>query len=97
MLAGGTGAGCCAGTAGPRAIALARYLAPPCVVPNMRTRTRQGAATALRQSGCALGRVTTAFSRDVARGRVIAQQHRPLTSLREDSTVAILVSRGSRG
>jgi uncharacterized delta-60 repeat protein len=94
VLAGGTGAGW--GTAGPSVIALARYLVPPCVVPNMRTRTRQGAAAALRNSGCALGRVTTAFSSDVARGRVISQQHRPLTSLREDSTVAIVVSRGSR-
>jgi uncharacterized delta-60 repeat protein len=96
VVAGGTGAGCCAGMAGPRAIALARYLVPPCVVPNLRTRTRQGAAAALRNSGCALGRVTTAFSSEVARGRVISQQHRPLTSLPEDSSVGIVVSRGSR-
>jgi subtilisin family serine protease len=70
--------------------------APVCTVPRLRGLTLLGAKRALVKKGCALGRVTRAYSRRVRRGRVLAQRPGPGLRLRRGAKVAVVLSRGRR-
>lgn len=70
--------------------------APVCTVPRLRGLTLLGAKRALVKKGCALGRVTRAYSRRVRRGRVLAQRPGPSLRLRRGAKVAVVLSRGKR-
>jgi subtilisin family serine protease len=70
--------------------------APVCTVPRLRGLTLLGAKRALVKKGCALGRVTRAYSRRVRRGRVLAQRPGPGLRLRRGAKVAVVLSRGKR-
>ena len=71
--------------------------APPvCTVPRLRGLTLIGSKRLLVKRGCALGRITRAYSRRVARGRVIAQKRAPGLRLRRGAKVGVVLSRGRR-
>ena len=69
---------------------------PVCTVPRLRGLTLLGAKRSLVRRGCALGRVTKAYSRRVRRGRVVGQRPAPGLRLRRGAKVAVVVSRGRR-
>jgi beta-lactam-binding protein with PASTA domain len=65
-------------------------------VPRLRGLTLVGAKRLLVKRGCAIGRITRAYSRRVARGRVIAQKRTPGLRLARGAKVAVVLSRGRR-
>jgi subtilisin family serine protease len=67
---------------------------PVCTVPRLRGLTLIGSKRLLVKRGCALGRITRAYSRRVARGRVIAQKRTPGLRLRRGAKVGVVLSRG---
>jgi subtilisin family serine protease len=69
---------------------------PVCNVPRLRGLTLVGAKRQLKKRGCALGRVTRAYSRRVRRGRVIAQKRQPGLRLARGAKIAVVLSRGRR-
>jgi subtilisin family serine protease len=69
---------------------------PFCNVPRLRGLTLVGAKRQLVKRGCALGRVTRAYSRRVGRGRVIAQKRAPGLRLARGAKIAVVLSRGRR-
>jgi subtilisin family serine protease len=69
---------------------------PVCVVPRLRGLTLAVAKRSLARKGCALGRVTKAYSRRVRRGKVIGQKPAPGLRLRRGAKVAVVLSRGRR-
>jgi len=71
-----------------------RSRGPRCVVPRIRGRKLVRAERALIRAHCAVGRVRTARSKHVKRGRVIGQSHRTGDSLPGDTRVGLLISRG---
>ncbi len=56
---------------------------PQCVVPKLRNKTLSAAKSALRAANCQLGKVTTAFSSTIKKGRVIKQAKAPGARLAE--------------
>jgi hypothetical protein len=75
-----------------------RYVAgpPACVVPDVRGRKLGGARSALKAGGCRLGRVRSAFSSKVPRGRVVSQTPRGGWELPLRSRVGVSVSKGRK-
>jgi subtilisin family serine protease len=71
-------------------------VAPACNVPRLRGLSLAAAKRLLVKRGCALGRVTSAYSRRVPRGRVIAQKRTPGLRLARGAKVAVVLSRGRR-
>ena len=69
---------------------------PVCSVPRLRGQTLAAAKRTLVKRGCALGRVARAFSRRVARGRIVGQKPGPGLRLRRGAKVAVVVSRGRK-
>jgi subtilisin family serine protease len=69
---------------------------PVCTVPRLRGLTVVGAKRSLAKAGCALGRVSRAFSRRVRRGRIVAQRPGPGLRKARGSKIAVVVSRGRR-
>ena len=69
---------------------------PVCTVPRLRGLTLAVAKRTLAKKGCALGRVTRAYSRRVRRGRVVQQRPGPGLRLRRGAKVAVVLSRGRR-
>ena len=69
---------------------------PACTVPRLRGLTLIGSKRLLVKRGCALGRISRAYSRRVARGRVIAQKRAPGLRLRRAAKVGVVLSRGRR-
>jgi hypothetical protein len=65
-----------------------------CVVPRISGRKLARAKRALIRAHCAVGRVRTARSKHVKRGRVIWQSHRPGALLPGDTKVGLLISTG---
>jgi beta-lactam-binding protein with PASTA domain len=65
-------------------------------VPRLRGLTLIGSKRLLVKRGCALGRIARAYSRRVARGRVIAQRRPPGLRLRRGAKVGVVLSRGRR-
>ncbi|HEX7310419.1 MAG TPA: PASTA domain-containing protein, partial [Gaiellaceae bacterium] len=68
----------------------------PCSVPNVKGKTVNAAKRALGRAGCRVGKIRSAYSASVARGRVVAQAPRVRTMLAHGARVDLVVSRGSR-
>jgi uncharacterized repeat protein (TIGR01451 family) len=83
-------------TANNSASAATTVKGPPCVVPNVRGKTLGAAKKAITRAHCTLGKVRTAYSPRVRRGRVIAQRPAPRARLRFRGRVSLIVSRGPR-
>jgi uncharacterized delta-60 repeat protein len=77
------------------ALGVARYLVTPgCRVPDVkRMRVRQ-AKSAILHAGCSVGTIHRAFSKAVARGRVISQRPHPGAGRPELAKVSLVVSKG---
>jgi FG-GAP-like repeat/PASTA domain/FG-GAP repeat len=75
-----------------------RYAAgpPACVVPDIRGAKLAAAKRALRAGGCRLGRVRSAYSTLVPRGRVLAQARGRGTEMPFGSHVGVTVSKGRK-
>ena len=69
---------------------------PACLVPSVTRKTLTSARRSLVAAHCRVGRVGYAWSRAIARGRVISQRPRPGVRLRAGARVALVVSRGSK-
>jgi PASTA domain len=67
-----------------------------CIVPHIRGRRLRSALKAIRRAHCALGRVESADSRHVKKGRVTWQSRRAGTSLPRGTRVNLLISSGMR-
>jgi subtilisin family serine protease len=67
---------------------------PVCNVPRLRGLTLIGSKRLLVKRGCALGRITRAYSSRVSRGRVIAQKRAPGLRLKRGAKVGVVLSRG---
>jgi uncharacterized delta-60 repeat protein len=78
---------------GPWDFAVARFLAPRCVVPDVRKLTLTAATAKLRSTGCSAGTVTKTRAK-TTNGRVTAQSPRPGAQLPEDAPVDLKVSKG---
>jgi PASTA domain len=65
-----------------------------CAVPDVRRRTVTKARAMLSARGCRLGRVTRAYSPNVAKGRITGQGRRPGARLPHGTRVNVAVSRG---
>ena len=70
--------------------------APVCTVPRLRGLTLVAAKRALAKHGCALGRITRAYSRRVRRGRVLGQKPGPGLRRARGAKVAVVLSRGRK-
>ena len=70
--------------------------APVCNVPRLRGLSLRLAKRSLVKRGCSLGRVTRAYSKRVARGRVLGQKPRPGLRLRRGAKIAVVLSKGRR-
>ena len=71
-------------------------VSPVCNVPRLRGLKLAVAKRTLAKRGCALGRVTRAYSRRVARGRVVGQKPGPSLRLRRGAKIAVVLSKGRR-
>jgi serine/threonine-protein kinase len=67
-----------------------------CVVPNVKGKTLAVAKRKIAAAHCRTGKVTTAKSKTVAKGKVISQSPRVGKSLTRGSKVNLVVSRGKR-
>jgi PASTA domain len=67
-----------------------------CVVPNVRGKSLKAAKTRIRRAHCKTGRVTRAYSRSVARGRVIAQKPKAGARMKQGAPIKLVVSKGRR-
>ena len=67
-----------------------------CVVPNVKRKPVAVARRAIRRAGCATGRVRSAYSARVGRGRVISQSPRPGARVRAGAKVTLVLSRGRK-
>jgi uncharacterized repeat protein (TIGR01451 family) len=83
-------------TANNSATATTTVKAPQCLVPNVKRKTLAAAKKAIIHAHCTLGKVRTAYSPRVRRGRVIAQRPAPRARLRFGGRVNLIVSRGPR-
>jgi hypothetical protein len=68
----------------------------PCTVPTVIGKRLDAARQAVLLSGCRVGKVSAAYSKRVARGRVVSQRPRPGTALPARGRVDLVVSRGRR-
>jgi subtilisin family serine protease len=71
-------------------------VAPACTVPRLRGLTLAAAKRSLARKGCAIGRVSRAYSKRVRRGRVMHQRPGPGLRLRRGAKVSVVLSRGRR-
>jgi hypothetical protein len=69
---------------------------PECTVPNVKGRTLAAAQRALAAKSCRTGTVKRAYSANVKTGRVISQKPAAGKTLRLESKVDLIVSRGRR-
>ena len=71
-------------------------VSPVCNVPRLRGLKLVVAKRTLVKRGCALGRVMRAYSKRVARGRVVGQKPGPGLRLRRGAKIAVVFSKGRR-
>ena len=83
-----------AGNSSGTAVSLTYKPLPPCKVPRLRGKTLSAAKRALRHAGCGLGRVKSARSRSVGKGRVISSRPGARARRAHGTKVALLLSRG---
>jgi hypothetical protein len=67
-----------------------------CKVPNVKNMTLAAATRELKAADCRRGRVTTASSPNVKKGRVIKQAQRPGKTLKFRAKVNLVISKGKR-
>lgn len=67
-----------------------------CKVPNVKGVTLAAAKRELKAGGCVAGKVKTAFSPKVKKGRVISQSQRPGKTMTAGGKVNLVVSRGKK-
>jgi hypothetical protein len=67
-----------------------------CKVPNVKGMTLAAAKRELKAGDCALGKVKTAFSPKVKKGRVISQSQRPGKTMKAGGKVNLVVSKGKK-
>jgi hypothetical protein len=98
-----SGSGQCSVTMDAAKTAVANFnqvLTPPpavsCVVPKVKGKPLATAKKRIVAAHCGIGKITTARSKTVAKGRVISQSPKPGTRLRAGSKVKLVVSRGKR-
>jgi beta-lactam-binding protein with PASTA domain len=77
-------------------IALARYLPTYCDVPRLARRPLKTATQLLKAAHCTLGKVRRAYSKSVAKDRVVAQTPAAGSRRAENFRVALTVSRGKK-
>jgi PASTA domain-containing protein/List-Bact-rpt repeat protein len=90
-----SGAGTCALTMSANRSVTATFKVL-CVVPKVKGKKLRAAKRALRKAHCSAGKVTTAFSRSVKKGRVISQKPKPGKKLAAGSKVKLKVSKGKK-
>jgi Tol biopolymer transport system component len=75
-----------------------RAASPPkqCVVPGVKGMTLARARAVIARAACKVGRVSKAYSRRVARGRVISQTPRPKLVRPAGTRVNLVISRGAK-
>lgn len=83
----------CAGDAGNQPVLATKET---CKVPNVKGMTLAAAKRELKAGDCVLGKVRTAFSAKVKKGRVISQSLRPGKTARLGSKVNLVVSKGKQ-
>jgi uncharacterized delta-60 repeat protein len=88
-------AGTSKATGWPVKLSVSKGMAPPpCVVPQVHGMTLAAAKTAIRQSHCAVGTVTKAFSSSVTAGKVISTKPQAGVTKPTGTPVTLLVSKG---
>ena len=70
----------------------ARFVLRPCVVPNVVGKTLKAAKRALTRASCSVGKITTATSSTVTKGRVVSQKPKRGRRLKPHAKVALVVS-----
>jgi uncharacterized delta-60 repeat protein len=69
---------------------------PLCIVPNVKGKTLVAAKTAIRKAHCSIGKVTSAFSSKVKKGRVISQTPNAGARRAAGTKVNLKVSKGKK-
>lgn len=88
------------GTASPASNTVVPKAPPPpvkCVVPNVKSKPLAIAKKKITARHCKTGKVTTARSKTVKKGHVIAEKPKPGTKLARGAKVNLTISRGRRG
>jgi hypothetical protein len=98
-FAGWSGGGCagthsCKVTTNANVTVEATFDLRPCVVPDVVGKTLSAAKAAIKKAFCSVGKVTTAASSTVPKGRVISQRPPHGKRLKQHTKVNLLVSRG---
>jgi hypothetical protein len=68
---------------------------PTCIVPSLTGQTLAAARAALVSANCSLGSSPAAFSKTVAKGRIISQAPRPGAERADHAAVDVVVSKGA--
>jgi FG-GAP-like repeat/PASTA domain/FG-GAP repeat len=68
----------------------------PCSVPTVAGKTLNAAKRSILRGGCRVGKIRSAYSASIAKGRVVAQAPRARTRLAHGARVDLVVSRGRR-
>jgi PASTA domain/Divergent InlB B-repeat domain len=98
-FAGWSGGGCpgthnCKVTTNANVTVEATFVLRPCVVPNVVGKTLPAARAAIKKAFCSVGKVATAASSTVQRGRVISQRPPYGKRLKQHAKVNLVVSKG---
>ena len=86
------GTGRCTITTTDNVTVNARFVLRPCVVPNVVGKTLKAAKRALTRASCSVGKITTATSSTVTKGRVVSQKPKRGRRLKPHAKVALVVS-----
>jgi hypothetical protein len=84
----------CKITANDNVSVKAKFELKPCVVPNVQGKTLNAAKLSLEKAFCSLGKVTTAASSTVAKGRVVSQNPKRGKRVKTHAKVKLVVSAG---
>jgi len=86
------GTGRCTITTTDNVTVNARFVLRPRVVPNVVGKTLKAAKRALTRASCSVGKITTATSSTVTKGRVVSQKPKRGRRLKPHAKVALVVS-----
>jgi beta-lactam-binding protein with PASTA domain len=67
-----------------------------CVVPKVTRKGLAAAKRAIKRAHCRVGKIRKAYSKNVRKGRVIAQKPRPHAKLAVGSRIRLTVSKGPK-
>ncbi|HET8751847.1 MAG TPA: PASTA domain-containing protein, partial [Gaiellaceae bacterium] len=88
------GHGFCTLTANANAVVKAKFALRQCVVPNVVGKTLKAAQRALKRAYCSPGKITTAASANVRKGRVISQKPKRDKRLKAHTKIGLVLSSG---